>query len=187
MNRDRLLGAVRFRHRGDADIRARLDFRHRDLGDAEHRDIVGHAHLHVGALARLHREQRTVDGFDGAANPDCRRLLGPRPRSQHGYQRKRSHEETRHQRNNVRHGFSPKAFCPSTKHRSPAAIPQPSHSGMVRRTRPQMCNCTSGNLEIPGSRVARPGMTLRVTSAASARRGRRWHGWSQTNRPAAFS
>src|SRR6266513_5564906 len=23
---------------------------------------------------------------------------------------------------------------------------------MVRRTRPQMCNCTSGNLEIPGSR-----------------------------------
>ena len=25
------------------------------------------------------------------------------------------------------------------------------HSGMVRRTRPQMCNCTSGNLEIPGS------------------------------------
>src|SRR5450755_4575061 len=46
-----------------------------------------------------------------------------------------------------------------------------SHSGMVRRTRPQMCNCTSGNLEIPGSRgachwaalradpLARPGMT----------------------------
>src|SRR5437879_9201597 len=33
------------------------------------------------------------------------------------------------------------------------------HSGMVRRTRPQMCNCTSGNLEIPGSRFARPGMT----------------------------
>ena len=25
------------------------------------------------------------------------------------------------------------------------------HSGMVRRTRPQMCNCTSGNLEVPGS------------------------------------
>src|SRR6266403_3716642 len=34
-----------------------------------------------------------------------------------------------------------------------------SHSGMVRRTRPQMCNCTSGNLEIPGSHFARPGMT----------------------------
>src|SRR5437868_663404 len=45
------------------------------------------------------------------------------------------------------------------------------NSGMVRRTRPQMCNCTSGNLEIPGSRrslssgahsrdpLARPGMT----------------------------
>src|SRR5260370_3561307 len=29
------------------------------------------------------------------------------------------------------------------------------HSGMVRRTRPQMCNCTSGNLEIPGSRLRR--------------------------------
>src|SRR6266853_224717 len=25
------------------------------------------------------------------------------------------------------------------------------HSGMVRRTRPQMRNCASGNLEIPGS------------------------------------
>jgi hypothetical protein len=25
------------------------------------------------------------------------------------------------------------------------------HSGMVRRTRPHMCNCTSGNLEIQGS------------------------------------
>ena len=36
---------------------------------------------------------------------------------------------------------------------------------MVRGTRPQTCNCTSGNLEIPGSRFARPGMTLRVTSA----------------------
>src|SRR6202035_1749005 len=33
------------------------------------------------------------------------------------------------------------------------------HSGMVRRTRPQMCNCTSGNLEIPGPRFTRPGMT----------------------------
>ncbi len=33
------------------------------------------------------------------------------------------------------------------------------HSGMVRRTRPQMCNCTSGNLEIPGSCFACPGMT----------------------------
>src|SRR6266446_10533678 len=42
---------------------------------------------------------------------------------------------------------------------------------VVRRTRPQMCSCTSGNLEIPGSRrslssgahsrdpLARPGMT----------------------------
>src|SRR6266481_8003824 len=28
------------------------------------------------------------------------------------------------------------------------------HSGMVRRTRPQMCNRTSGNLEIPGSLVS---------------------------------
>ena len=33
------------------------------------------------------------------------------------------------------------------------------HSGMVRRTRPQMRNCASGNNEIPGSRFARPGMT----------------------------
>jgi hypothetical protein len=63
------------------------------------------------------------------------------------------------------------------------------HSGMVPtgrrfappddwlRTRPQMCNCTSGNLEIPGSRgachrariranpLARPGMTVESTRA----------------------
>jgi len=31
---------------------------------------------------------------------------------------------------------------------------------MVRRTRPQGCNCTPGNLEIPGSMLThRPGMT----------------------------
>jgi hypothetical protein len=34
------------------------------------------------------------------------------------------------------------------------------HSGMVRRTRPQMRNCASGNLEIPGSCFACPGMTV---------------------------
>src|SRR5215216_4130387 len=35
------------------------------------------------------------------------------------------------------------------------------HSGMVRRTRPQMRNCASGNLEIPGSSPRdAPGMTL---------------------------
>src|SRR5438876_4639938 len=42
------------------------------------------------------------------------------------------------------------------------------HSGMVRRTRPQMCNCTSGNLEIPGSRFARPGMTLKDSRRCGA-------------------
>jgi hypothetical protein len=35
------------------------------------------------------------------------------------------------------------------------ALRRDRHSGMVRRTRPQMCNCASGNLEIPGSRSAR--------------------------------
>jgi hypothetical protein len=39
------------------------------------------------------------------------------------------------------------------------------HSGMVRRTRSQMCNCTSGNPEIPGSRFVRPGMTFIILSA----------------------
>src|SRR6478752_1370055 len=34
------------------------------------------------------------------------------------------------------------------------------HSGMGRRTRPQVRNCTRGNLEIPGSRFACPGMTV---------------------------
>src|SRR5258708_17812396 len=43
------------------------------------------------------------------------------------------------------------------------------HSGMVRRTRPQMCNCTSGNLEIPGSRFARPGMTTTETPMAQGK------------------
>src|SRR5262245_3343542 len=32
---------------------------------------------------------------------------------------------------------------------------------MVRRTRPQVRNCAPGNLEIPGSRCVRPGMTWR--------------------------
>src|SRR5258707_14255159 len=31
---------------------------------------------------------------------------------------------------------------------------------MVGRTRPQMCNCTSGNPWIPGSMSHRPGMTV---------------------------
>src|ERR1700694_800677 len=46
------------------------------------------------------------------------------------------------------------------------------HSGMVRRTRPQMCNCTSGNLEIPGSfRFAtRPGMTKDLSDIGEPRR-----------------
>src|SRR5215510_3940171 len=37
--------------------------------------------------------------------------------------------------------------------------------GWCESTRPQMRNCTSGNLEIPGSCFARPGMTcaLRVS------------------------
>ena len=33
------------------------------------------------------------------------------------------------------------------------------HSGAMRSIEPKMCNCTSGNLVIPGSRYARPGMT----------------------------
>src|SRR6266403_626262 len=51
---------------------------------------------------------------------------------------------------------------------------------MVRGTRPRMCNCTSGNLEIPGSRgachraalradpLARPGMTCQYWSIEHA-------------------
>src|ERR1700737_4546003 len=46
---------------------------------------------------------------------------------------------------------------------------------MVRRTRPQMCNCTSENLEIPGSRAARPGMTFELKQPA-AEHGKIWHG-----------
>jgi hypothetical protein len=41
-----------------------------------------------------------------------------------------------------------------------------SHSGMVRSTRPQMRNCASGNLEIPGSMLThRPGMTVHSATA----------------------
>jgi hypothetical protein len=34
------------------------------------------------------------------------------------------------------------------------------HSGASHSDEPQMRNCASGNLEIPGSRFARPGMTV---------------------------
>src|SRR6266446_5336309 len=38
---------------------------------------------------------------------------------------------------------------------------------MVRRTRPQMRNCASGNLEIPGSMLShRPGMTVDMPSCS---------------------
>jgi hypothetical protein len=37
--------------------------------------------------------------------------------------------------------------------------PSRRHSGAMQSIEPQMRNCTSGNLEIPGSRYARPGMT----------------------------
>src|SRR5260370_39729629 len=48
------------------------------------------------------------------------------------------------------------------------------HSGMVRQHRPQMRNCASGNLEIPGSMLShRPGMTAStLLLPASARRSR---------------
>src|SRR3977135_4226706 len=35
----------------------------------------------------------------------------------------------------------------------------PSFRGASETSEPQMCNCTSGNLEIPGLRFAHPGMT----------------------------
>jgi hypothetical protein len=44
-----------------------------------------------------------------------------------------------------------------------AQRPRRRHSGMVRRTRPQMRNCASGNLEIPGS--------MRSLSSGRALRG----------------
>jgi hypothetical protein len=68
LNGERPLGAVGLRHRGDADVRTRLDFRDRGLGDPEYRHIVGQAYLHLGTLARFHRKQGAVDGFDGAAD-----------------------------------------------------------------------------------------------------------------------
>src|SRR5438034_6765286 len=57
------------------------------------------------------------------------------------------------------------------------------HSGMVRSTGPQMCNCTSGNLEIlrcaiahHSSRFARPGMTKVLAFVRkNDRPGRREH------------
>src|ERR1700724_2325742 len=49
---------VGLRHRSHAHIGSLLDFRQIGLVDAEHRHIVGQAHLHLGALARFHREQR---------------------------------------------------------------------------------------------------------------------------------
>src|SRR5258708_18696581 len=79
LNGERSLGAVGLRHRGDADVRTRLDFRDRGLCDPEYRHIVGQAYLHLGTLARFHRKQGAVDGFDGAADTDRWRPLCPHP------------------------------------------------------------------------------------------------------------
>src|SRR5260370_20659925 len=70
LNGERPLGAVGLRHRGDTDVGTRLDFRDRGRGDAAYRPIGGHAYLHLGTLARFHRKQGAVDGFDGAADTD---------------------------------------------------------------------------------------------------------------------
>src|SRR5258705_2847645 len=96
LNGERPLGAVGFGHRGDADVRTRLDFRDRGLGDPEYRHIVSQAYLHLGTLARFHLKQGAVHGFDRA--PDTYRwgLLCPR-RSKHRDNHERSREQTRHQ------------------------------------------------------------------------------------------
>src|SRR6476661_1072421 len=44
--------------------------------------------------------------------------------------------------------------CPPLLLPHNVGIAFPGHSGMVGSTRPQMCNCPLGNLEIPGSLIA---------------------------------
>jgi hypothetical protein len=76
---DRVLAAVRSRHRGGADEGTDLDLGERDLADPHHIDIAGHMQFDVLAAPRLDGEHVAIDGFDGAANARrCGRLLGDR-------------------------------------------------------------------------------------------------------------
>src|SRR5215831_10316087 len=73
----RLLAAVGLRHAGDADKRVALDVGERRLDDAAHRGIVGQLHLVCRLpVARLDRQNGSVDRLDRAAHPHRRRLLG---------------------------------------------------------------------------------------------------------------
>ncbi len=70
---DRLLAAVRLRHRADADEGAGLHVGERGANDAEHRDLVRERDARFVALARLDDDGRAVDTDDGADNAN--RLL----------------------------------------------------------------------------------------------------------------
>src|SRR3984957_20951307 len=89
MNLDRILPAVRTRHRGGAEEGAELDLGERNLDDSDDLHIGRQVQLDVVAAARLDHEQVAIDTFDGAAHPRrCRRLLGNGAKDRCSYHRR---------------------------------------------------------------------------------------------------
>jgi hypothetical protein len=75
VDRDRLLAAVRLRHRGDADVGVRLDVGERSLDEVHHPHVVRHVHGQRRAVARLDGQRVAVDLLDLPANAHRRLLL----------------------------------------------------------------------------------------------------------------
>ena len=73
MDFERLLGAIRLRHRGDADEGILMDVGECRLRDAAHLGIVREMDSDGGTLAGLDLERVAVDLFDRAAHA-CRSL-----------------------------------------------------------------------------------------------------------------
>ena len=96
MHLDRILVAVRPRHRGGADEGTDLDVGQRDFADPDDVDVAGHMQLDILAATRLDGQHVAVDGLDGAANARRRRrLLGDRVKRgarNHRYGGKRANE-----------------------------------------------------------------------------------------------
>src|SRR5580692_10345433 len=112
MNLDRILLAVRARHRGGADERAELDVGERNLDDSHDLHIGAQVQLHVLAAARLDREQVAIDTFDGAAYPRGRqRLLGDRTKNRSSHHCC-GHQRTSKRRTDYRHGEVPPWAAP---------------------------------------------------------------------------
>ncbi len=67
-DRDGLLRAIGLRHAGHADIGAGLHLGHCRSGNAVAMFRVNHLHFALIAFARLDRQHRAIDGFDGTTD-----------------------------------------------------------------------------------------------------------------------